>query len=99
MYTTTTLQAFLKALPGELKITANFPEATVEITRFEGVRKAPEGNIHNFGSCGADTPVRVLTPLINSRSAKSQPEQGRAISPVEGYEGWGHGSAYAIIPS
>jgi hypothetical protein len=42
MYTTTP-QDFLKALPGELKITAIFPEATVEITQFENVKKAAEG--------------------------------------------------------
>jgi len=34
------LQDFLKALPGQLKIPANFPEATVEITQFEDVKKA-----------------------------------------------------------
>jgi hypothetical protein len=39
----TTLQDFLKALPRELKITANSPEATVEITQFEEVKKAAEG--------------------------------------------------------
>jgi hypothetical protein len=40
----TTLQDFFKPLPGELKITANFPEATAEITQFEDVRKAATGN-------------------------------------------------------
>jgi hypothetical protein len=39
----TTLQAFLKPLPGELKIPANFPEATVEITQFEDVKKVAAG--------------------------------------------------------
>jgi hypothetical protein len=33
----------LKALPGEPKIPANFPEATVEITQFEDVKKAAAG--------------------------------------------------------
>jgi len=41
MYTTT-LQDFFKPLPGELKITAKFPEATVEITQFADVKKAAE---------------------------------------------------------
>jgi hypothetical protein len=40
-----TLQDFLKALPGELKITANLPEATVEITQFENVKRRPRGRI------------------------------------------------------
>ena len=31
-----TLHDFVKALGGELKITAKFPEGTVEITQFEG---------------------------------------------------------------
>jgi len=39
-----TLQDFVKTLGGELKITAKFPEATVEITQFEDVKKAPAGN-------------------------------------------------------
>jgi hypothetical protein len=33
----------LKPLPGELRIPANFPEATVEITQSEDVNKAAEG--------------------------------------------------------
>ena len=41
--TATTPQDFLKALRGELKITANFSEATVEITQFEDVKKAAQG--------------------------------------------------------
>src|ERR1019366_10563296 len=36
----TVLHDFLKALPGELKITAKFPDGTVEITQFEDVKKA-----------------------------------------------------------
>ena len=40
--TATTLQDFLKVLPGELKIAANFPEATVEITQFERTQAAPD---------------------------------------------------------
>lgn len=35
-----TLQDFVKALGGELKITARFPEGTVEISQFEAVKKA-----------------------------------------------------------
>jgi hypothetical protein len=35
-----TLQDFDKALGGELRITARFPEGTVEITQFEDVNKA-----------------------------------------------------------
>ena len=35
-----TLQSFVKAMGGELKITARFPEGTVEITQFEDVKKA-----------------------------------------------------------
>jgi len=38
-----TLQDFVKALGGELKITAKFPEGTVEITQFEAVTKAAAG--------------------------------------------------------
>jgi hypothetical protein len=38
-----TLQSFVKAMGGELKITARFPERTVEINQFEDVKKvAPE---------------------------------------------------------
>ena len=35
-----TLQNFVKAMGGELKITARFPEGTVEINQFEDVKKA-----------------------------------------------------------
>ena len=35
-----TLQSFVKAMGGELKITAQFPEGTVEISQFEDVKKA-----------------------------------------------------------
>jgi len=35
-----TLHDFVKALGGELKITARFPEGTVEIAQFEAVKKA-----------------------------------------------------------
>ena len=38
-----TLQDFVKALGGELKITAKFPEGTVEITQFVDVKKAAAG--------------------------------------------------------
>src|ERR1019366_9211850 len=38
-----TLQDFVKAMRGELKITAKFPEGTVEITQFEDVKKADVG--------------------------------------------------------
>ncbi len=34
-----TLQRFVKAMGGELKITARFPEGTVEINQFEDVKK------------------------------------------------------------
>ena len=37
-----TLQDFVKAMGGELKITARFPEGTVEINQFEAVKKAGE---------------------------------------------------------
>ncbi len=36
----TTLQNFVKALAGEPKITAKFPEKIFDITQFEDVRKA-----------------------------------------------------------
>ena len=36
----TTLQDFIKAMGGELKIIAKFPEGTVEISQFEDVKKA-----------------------------------------------------------
>jgi transcriptional regulator with XRE-family HTH domain len=39
-----TLQDFVRALGGELKITARFPEGTVEINQFAGVEKAPTGD-------------------------------------------------------
>jgi transcriptional regulator with XRE-family HTH domain len=35
-----TLQNFVRAMGGELKITARFPEGTVEINQFEDVKKA-----------------------------------------------------------
>jgi predicted transcriptional regulator len=35
-----TLRGFVKAMGGELKITARFPEGTVEINQFEDVKKA-----------------------------------------------------------
>ncbi len=35
-----TLQDFVKAMGGELRITAQFPEGTVEINQFEAVKKA-----------------------------------------------------------
>jgi transcriptional regulator with XRE-family HTH domain len=35
-----TLQDFVRAMGGELKITARFPEGTVEISQFEAVKKA-----------------------------------------------------------
>ncbi len=35
-----TLQSFVKAMGGELKITARFPEGTVEINQFEDVKAA-----------------------------------------------------------
>jgi transcriptional regulator len=38
-----TLRDFVKAMGGELKITAKFPEGTVEITQFEVVKKAAAG--------------------------------------------------------
>jgi hypothetical protein len=34
-----TLQSFVKGMGGELKITARFPEGTVEINQFEDVKK------------------------------------------------------------
>lgn len=39
----TTLQDFVRAMGGELRITAKFPERTVEITQFEDVKKAAAG--------------------------------------------------------
>src|SRR6202140_3664287 len=38
-----TLQDFVNALGGELKITARFPEGTVEINQFGAVKKAAGG--------------------------------------------------------
>jgi DNA-binding XRE family transcriptional regulator len=38
-----TLQDFVKAMGGELKIIARFPEGTVEINQFEAVKKAAAG--------------------------------------------------------
>ena len=39
-----TLQGFVKAMGGELRITATFPEGTVEINQFEDVKKAAAGD-------------------------------------------------------
>ena len=39
-----TLQDFVKAMGGELKITAKFPEGTVEISQFRDVMKATAGS-------------------------------------------------------
>ena len=39
----TTLQDFIKAMGGELKIIAKLPEGTVEISQFEDVKKAAAG--------------------------------------------------------
>jgi transcriptional regulator with XRE-family HTH domain len=38
-----TLQDFVKAMGGELKIIARFPEGTVEISQFAAVKKAAAG--------------------------------------------------------
>lgn len=39
-----TLQDFVRAMGGELKITARFPEGTVEINQFGAVKKAAAGD-------------------------------------------------------
>lgn len=39
-----TLQDFVKAMGGELKITARFPEGTVEINQFAAVGKTEDGD-------------------------------------------------------
>jgi len=39
-----TLQDFIKAMGGELKIIARFPDGTVEINQFESVKKAAAGS-------------------------------------------------------
>ena len=36
-----TLQDFVRAMGGELKITAHFPDGVVEISQFESVKRAP----------------------------------------------------------
>lgn len=38
-----TFQDFIKAMGGELKIIARFPDGTVEINQFESVKKAAAG--------------------------------------------------------
>jgi DNA-binding XRE family transcriptional regulator len=38
-----TLQNFIKAMGGELRITAEFPDGAVEINQFEAVKKAATG--------------------------------------------------------
>ena len=38
-----TLHDFIKAMGGELKITARFPEGTVEINQFKAVKKSAAG--------------------------------------------------------
>jgi len=38
-----TLQDFVKAMGGELKITAKFPDGVVEINQFESVKRAAAG--------------------------------------------------------
>jgi len=47
-----TLQSFLKATGGELKITARFPEGTVELNQFEDVGKVAGRRI----GCGVGSP-------------------------------------------
>jgi hypothetical protein len=42
MCNVSTLESFVRALGGELKITVRFPEGTVEISQFEAVTKARE---------------------------------------------------------
>jgi hypothetical protein len=39
-----TLQGFVRAMGGELKIIARFPDGTVEINQFESVKKAAAGS-------------------------------------------------------
>jgi transcriptional regulator with XRE-family HTH domain len=39
-----TLQDFVRAMGGELKITASFPEGAVEISQFQAVKKAEAGD-------------------------------------------------------
>jgi hypothetical protein len=39
-----TLQDFVKAMGGELKITARFPEGTVEINQFAAVGRTEDGD-------------------------------------------------------
>jgi hypothetical protein len=45
-----TLHDFVKAMGGELKITAKFPEGTIEITQFEVVKKAAAGKDQAVGA-------------------------------------------------
>jgi hypothetical protein len=45
-----TLQSFVKAMGGELKITARFPEGTVGINQFEDVKKGA-GGVSRGASC------------------------------------------------
>src|SRR5580698_2303843 len=45
-----TLHDFVKAMGGELKITAKFPEGTIEITQFVVVKKAAAGKDQAVGA-------------------------------------------------
>jgi hypothetical protein len=39
-----TLQAFIRAMGGELKITAKFPDGSIEINQFQDAGKAAAGS-------------------------------------------------------
>jgi transcriptional regulator with XRE-family HTH domain len=56
-----TLHDFIKAMGGELKITARFPEGTVEINQFEAVKKRPN----------APDALRIL-----NRAGSEEPREG-----------------------
>ncbi len=44
-----TLQGFIKAIGGELKIVVKFPDGTVEINQFQDVRKADSKTVGSSG--------------------------------------------------
>jgi len=67
-----TLQSFVKAMGGELKITTRFPEGTVEINQFEDVKKAA-GNREHF--C-----ARLKAPLLAKDARNGAPRCGPPAS-------------------
>ena len=76
-----TLQSFVKAMGGELKITARFPEGTVDMNQFEDVKKAA-------GGVGTVVPPLVYFARRNRRglAQNGANEQGRRRPDIYGQD-------------